>query len=272
MISVIIVQHDSAELTIEAIRTLREHHRDGFEIIVVDNGSAVEARRLVEQNAAGVQIIASPENVGFGAANNLAVRAAKGEILFFLNNDTIFTGPVLPGAERAFAEDGSLGILGLGLLNRDRTFQLSAGSLPSFWSEIADKMVYAALRRKSPRVLLKLQKRFSHCQSVGWVTGAALFIRRADFERLGMFDDTMFMYFEDKDLCQRAHAAGLSVVYDPSLSLIHLKGASSTSSSSHELARVYRRSQLSYYKKHRPLLERMLLMAYLFVTWRYPRD
>jgi len=271
MISVIIVQHNNAELTVEAIRTLRQHHADGFETIVVDNGSRAEAKTFLERNAPGVQIISSPENVGFGAANNLAAGSAKGEILLFLNNDTVVTGPILGGVERAFAEDRSLGILGPKLLNPDRTFQLSAGALPTFWREIADKIVYAAVRRKMPRILSALQNRFSLRQKVGWVTGAALFIRSADFQRLGMFDETMFMYFEDKDICKRAHGAALSVIYDPALSLIHLKGGSSSSWTMHELARIYRRSQLRYYAKHRPLFEQMLLKLYLFVTFRYPR-
>lgn len=272
MISVIIVQHDNAELTVQAIRTMRQHHRGGFEIIVVDNGSGSDARALLQKHSAGVHTIASPTNIGFGAANNLGAREAKGDILLFLNNDTLFTGPILAEAERAFSKDRSLGVLGPRLLNPDGTFQLSAGHLPSFWREIADKAISAGIRRRIPLLLSRLDRRFACRQTVGWVTGAALFIRKEDFLRLGLFDESMFMYFEDKDICQRAHASRLSVVYEPALSLVHIKGGSSPAAVKQVLAKVYRESQLSYYAKHRPVHEQVLLKAYLLLTRRYPSD
>jgi GT2 family glycosyltransferase len=103
---------------------------------------------------------------------------------------------------------------------------------------------------------------FSKRRRVGWVTGAALVMRTSLFESAGRFDEEMFMYYEDKDICARAWSSGFEVVYDPSCSLIHLKGGSSPEDLSPFLRSVYRASQRRYYAKHRPAYEQKLLDWY----------
>ena len=225
---------------------------------------------LLEREARGIRIIRNRSNTGFGAANNRAAKEARGDILLFLNNDTICIHGVLPGVEAVFRGDPSVGVLGPRLLNEDRTFQLSAGALPTFWREIADKAVHAAGRRGIGLVVDPVTKSFSRRRTVGWVTGAALFIRKELFERAGAFDESMFMYFEDKDLCARCWRAGSTVVYDPHFEVIHLKGGSSPASLSPFLGNAYRASQVRYYRVHRPVHERLLLNVYLHLRGRYP--
>ncbi len=271
MISVILVQHNNGRMTLDAITSLRRFHAGGFEIIVVDNASTDGSESLLRKEGERIKILQRP-NRGFGAANNMAAAGAQGDVLLFLNNDTLCTGEYVKGVEQGFAADPHMGILGPRLNNTDGTLQLSAGRLPTFWGEIGEKLIYAGERRKSKQVLNAAGKFFSRRREVGWVTGAALFIRRELFRELGGFDERMFMYFEDKDLCARAAMQGARVIFDPQFAMVHLKGGSSPGGMSPSLKREYRKSQLIYYSVHRPAYEQTLLRAYLHMAGRYPDE
>jgi GT2 family glycosyltransferase len=87
---------------------------------------------------------------------------------------------------------------------------------------------------------------------------------------MGRFDRAMFMYFEDKDICARAWAEGMTVLFEPAITLTHIKGGSSPAHLSPRLKTIYRRSQIRYYQKHRTGVERVLLSAFLRLTRQMP--
>ncbi len=262
MISAILVQHNGFELTRAAIRALRESQKGGVEIILIDNGSKGFDAAALRREFPELRVVLNPENEGFARANNLAASVATGEILLFLNTDTEAREPFAGLVEGRFREDPRLGVLGPRLVNPDGSFQLSAGELPTFFREIYDKIMYGMLRRGARAIHARLDRAYSARREVGWVTGAALFIRTAVFRRVGGFDEAMFMYFEDKDLCKRVRDAGARVVFDPSFAVMHIKAGSSTAALEPFLHRAYRASQRRYYARHRPVWERMLLGLY----------
>ncbi len=264
MISVIIVQYNKVELTKRAIRSFTHFHRTEHEVILIDNASTDPALGTLQQEFPDIQIIFNEKNIGFGAANNMGAKIAKGNILFFLNNDTVTVSHFTSIVEREFLENPTIGIIGPRLLNEDRSFQLSAGSLPNFLREIVDKALYSFMERNVGMVGRYLEKQYRQKQTVGWVTGAALFIRRDLFMKIGGFDEEMFMYFEDIDLCLRAGQAFTQVLYFPECLIIHLKGGSATGKS--PTKKIYRRSHLRYYTKHRSAIECFFLMSYFRVT------
>ncbi|MFM7373510.1 MAG: glycosyltransferase family 2 protein, partial [Sphaerospermopsis kisseleviana] len=98
--------------------------------------------------------------------------------------------------------------------------------------------------------------------------GAALFIRADLFHSLGGFDENFFMYFEESDLCQRVKNKGYKILYTPQVSLIHIRGHS-VNKIANKMVVEYRLSQIYYYKKHRPLWERLILRVYLFTKFLY---
>jgi GT2 family glycosyltransferase len=272
MISVILVQYNNGALTVDAVRTLRDHATGRYEVIVVDNASSDQSLELVRRECPEITLIANPRNTGFGAANDLAARRATGEILLFLNNDTLMQSDIVASAEEQFVHELELGVLGPALTNPDGSFQLSAGWLPTFWREILEKLLYGGLRLRIPGLGGIVRSSFRARRQVGWVTGAALYIRKDLYEKIGRFDPTMFMYFEDKDICARTWKAGMHVIYDPSISLTHIKGGSSPGQLSATLRRVYRQSQLRYYERHRPSIERRLVSAYVRLTGEGAHD
>jgi GT2 family glycosyltransferase len=159
-----------------------------------------------------------------------------------------------------------VGIIGTKLLFPDQSFQISTSPAIGIQGEFKSSRFHKDAQDKSK--IKRLEHKYSMTQEVDIVVGAAMFIRAELFHLLGGFDEKFFMYFEDSDLCQRVQNYGYKVLYVPEVSLIHIRGHS-MQKNANAMAVEYRRSQIYYYQKHRPLWERFILKVYLFTKFIY---
>lgn len=231
------MSYNTREMTVAALRSVESACRDvELELIVVDNassdGSADAIADLLRDafDGRGV-LIASPENLGFGRANNVAAERAVGQRLLLLNPDTL----VLPGAVRALLDFAdrtpSAGIWG-GRTYRDETrTQLdphSAWRRMTLWSVFC----YATgILRLFPRSGLFNPEGYGSWdrlseREVDIVTGCFFLIDRGLWDRLGGFDPRFFMYAEEADLCLRARKLGARPRFTPAAEIVHFGGAS----------------------------------------------
>jgi O-antigen biosynthesis protein len=186
------------------------------EVVVVDNGSTDGTREFLAAWAAGGprrKVVAPGENLGFAGGCNLGAAAATGRFLVFLNNDTF----VLPGWLDCLLQpfsDRSVKVAGPLLLYPNGRVQ-HAGLA---FDERGPHHLFAGLRADHPAVT-----RPRDCQAV---TGAALAIRAADFQRLGGFDESFRNSFEDVDLCLRVRQEGGRIVYVPGSVAYHFESVS----------------------------------------------
>ncbi|HUZ80770.1 MAG TPA: glycosyltransferase family 2 protein [Gaiellaceae bacterium] len=200
-VSVIVVEYNSGHRLARCLDAVGTHD-PSFEIVVVDNG---EVPPELEQAAAGgrLTLVTPPANLGFAGGCNLGARVASGEVLVFLNPDTV----VVPGALERLVEaldDPSVGIAmaRLRLLDQPQLLQ-SAGTVVHVsglgWSdqfgESAESLVDVA--------------------DVATPCGAAMALRAETFAELGGFHDEFFLYQEDVQLGWRAHMQGRRVVIVP---------------------------------------------------------
>lgn len=242
------------------------YSKDNFEVILVDNNSQDNSLDFVSKNFPDMTIIRLSENCGFGAGNNAGAKVARGKFLFLLNTDTVLTSNVFPHIIDLMQNNLNIGIIGTKLLFPDKSFQISFAYSVGIKGEYKTRKLYKSIQDKSQ--LLRLEKDFQENKEVDFVTGAAFFIRADLFKSLGGFDEKFFMYFEDSDLCQRVQNHGYKILYTPSVSLIHIRGHS-MKKNINAMAVEYRRSQIYYYQKHRPLWERLVLRFYLFTKFLY---
>jgi N-acetylglucosaminyl-diphospho-decaprenol L-rhamnosyltransferase len=257
MISIVIVQFNHPDLTKRAVESLRAHHRGDLDITVVDNGSTAPGVHAATEQLTGCTVIFNPGNAGFGAANNRGARTSHGELLLFLNNDTLVYTEILTHIESYFSQTPACGAAGLQLLNPDGTVQYSTGRFPTVWSE------WRMSRRHD------LYKRENTVRR-DWVSGAALVVRRRVFEEVGGFDERYFMYFDDVDLCARIASAGHEIHYIPVVRVEHLGGGSQPGGIPTSVQKEYRRSQLRYYTRHASMIDNVLIRGYLLAMslWR----
>jgi GT2 family glycosyltransferase len=260
-VSIIIVNYNGCALTRQCLGSIREHIAGPVEVVVVDNASSDDSRQVLPGLFPNVRFVWLDDNRGFGYANNRGAEHATGDILFFLNNDTILTSDPLGALIDRFAADADCAIAAPKLLNRDGSFQLSFGEFPDIQTEARTRSISrdpAAIRRLEPQQTAPVRK--------DWVTGAALLIRGTMFRNIGGFDERFFMYFEDSDLCKRVANTGASVWYCPSVSLIHLGGSSYTKKDP-RISLEYRKSQILYYQSHHSLIQRMMLFVFLWLKY-----
>jgi N-acetylglucosaminyl-diphospho-decaprenol L-rhamnosyltransferase len=233
-----------------------------YETIIVDNCSTDDSVRIIKDEFPSFMLICSQTNLGFGKANNLAVKYSQGKYLLFLNMDTILTEDTIERLSDYLKRYDDVGAIGSRITFEDGSYQLSFGKLPNLVVELLDKIRYG-LDRKWHRLFSGIYDRqYSKVREVGWVTGACLMMRRDVFEQIGGFDESFFMYFEDKDICKRVREAGFKVVYYPDTSLIHLLGGSSQGVKK-SVNTYYRDSQLYYYQKHLGRFQTEVLKFYL---------
>ncbi|MBD0329623.1 MAG: glycosyltransferase family 2 protein [Thermoleophilia bacterium] len=177
------------------------------EVLVVDNGSGAEldaARELP-----GVRVVEPGRNVGFAAGCNLGAEVARGDVLVFLNPDTVVApGAVAVLAERAAEPGVGMAMARLRLLDRPDVLN-SAGNV------LHVSGIAWAGRYGEP------VESVTEPAEVPYASGAALAIRRALFHELGGFTDELFMYQEDLELCWKARLRGLRVVVEPSADVFH---------------------------------------------------
>jgi N-acetylglucosaminyl-diphospho-decaprenol L-rhamnosyltransferase len=262
-VSIILVNYNGSSFLDECLNSIEQFADNiSFEVIIVDNCSTDDSIKHIKEKFSSIALICSSINLGFGKANNLAVKHSHGEHLLFLNTDTILTEHTPQILSEYLTQHQDVGAVSPRITFRDGSYQLSCGKLPSLVTELIDKIRYGLDRKWHHAFGSLYNKQYSTTQEIGWLTGACLMIRRDVFEQIGGFDESFFMYFEDKDICKRVHEAGWKVVYYPQTSLIHLLGGSS-SSVQKSTNTYYRDSQLYYYQKHLGKFQTAVLKFYL---------
>ena len=256
LISVILVNYNDRPHLGDCLRAARADLAGlDAEIIVVDNASTDGSRDFLALPDAGVRLIANADNAGFAAGNNAGIRASVGDALLFLNTDTA----VRPGAIRRLLEtlhsDPAIDAVGPALIHPDGSFQVSFGRTVSFWSQFVQKTILNPFyKRALPRRKKPLR--------TGWLSAACMLWRADAVRRVGGFDETFFIYFEDIDMCRRLARTGAKLVFEPRARVVHVGGAS-TSVRADESRFEYRRSQLRFYAKHASPISLAFLRFYL---------
>lgn len=262
-LSVVIVSYNTSELTLQSIdstfRELASSKLEG-EVIVIDNASLDHSTGNIKQKFPNVRLIENQENVGFAKANNQAGVIARGKYLLFLNSDA----ELRPGALKTmhqFLEDyPHVGIASCQLVNPDGSIQPQGGWLPrlstvAVWAWFLDDL--PLLRQFLPSYQFRHPRFFTGtAKNIGWVGGTVMWIRRDAWNELEGFDESLFMYGEDVDLCYRARKREWRVMINPDARVVH-RGRASAKDASWIKREVIGLRHI--FKKHKPSWEIPLL-------------
>jgi GT2 family glycosyltransferase len=258
--SIIIVSFNTRDVLRECLQSvMREAEGLAIETFVVDNHSGDGSAEMVETEFPQVRLLRSAVNLGFGAANNIALREARGRYFVLLNSDAFLDPQALHLSIAHMDATPDCGLGGGLLVGRDRAWQPSARA---FHSLKGDAIVYLGLAGKYPKS--KMFGNFDRTwaavhepAAVDWVPGAFSIIRPEALNKTGFFDEAFFLYYEEVDLCRRIKAAGYSIWYWPDVVITHIGGESSRklkslefSSQAAQVVLWRMRSTLLYYRKH----------------------
>ncbi len=199
-----------------------------YEIILVDNGSADQTVRSVEELYPQVNLIPNRKNAGYARANNQGIEESAGEYILLLNPDTEVMGNSLSLMIQFMEEYPKAGAIGPQLLNPDRTVQPSCREFPNYATLIWE---FTGLSRLFPKSKTFGRWRmgyfgFNQKREVDQPMGSCLMLKRETLEEVGLFDEHFPMFFNDVDLCYRIKKAGWKIYYYPDAQVLHHQGAS----------------------------------------------
>ncbi len=252
-VTIIIVNYNVKEFLEQAIASIKKSCVGWqYEIFVVDNASTDGSVHAIRQKFPEVQLIVNAENRGFAAANNQALRQARGEYLLLINPDTIVQEDTFSVIIDFFKQHPDCGMVGCKILNPDGSLQLACRrSFPTPW--IAFTKI-TGLSRLFPRTRLfgSYNLTYRHPDAiyeVEAISGSFMFFRRQVLNEVGYLDEAFFMYGEDLDWCFRVREAGWKIYYVPTTKIIHFKGESSKKSQIDLMIEFYRAMKL-FVEKH----------------------
>jgi GT2 family glycosyltransferase len=260
-LGIVIVNWNTRDLLRDCLRSVAASEGDlAYRVIVVDNASSDDSAAMVRAEFPQVEVIANDDNRGFPAANNQGFRALGFEkgcgddaprYALALNPDTVLPPTALRDMVDYMDADESIGVAGPKLVMLDGQLDLACRrSFPSpeisFYRMVGLSKLFPRSRRFGRYNMTYLDPDVE--SEVDSVVGAFMLVRRAAIQRVGLFDETFFMYGEDLDWAYRIKQAGWRVMYNPRVTVTHVKRAASRQSS--RAQREFYRAMLIFYRKH----------------------
>ncbi len=251
-LSIVIVNYNTKELTEQTIQAVFDTtHNIEYEIIVADNSS--DKNKVYSSGDTRVFVIENVENRGFGYACNIGAKAAKGRYVLFLNSDTIMQEDTLDKSVEYMDKNPDIGCLGIRTLLKDGT--LDHGCKRGFPTPINSLCYVLHLDRLFPKSKLTGGYSMSYIDEhqtaeVDSVSGAFMLMPKQLFDESGGFDESIFMYGEDIDLCYRVKLMGYKVVYYAEGLMIHLKGQSGLRTKNPVVIKHFRNGIRVFYDKY----------------------
>ncbi|KGM17066.1 glycosyltransferase family 2 protein [Actinotalea fermentans] len=247
-LEVVVVTYRSAIEIGDCIDSVVQYAPAGTMVHVVDNASPDGTVDLVNSVYPQVHLVARTDNAGFAVANNVALREVRSEYVLLLNPDA----RLMPGTVQRLIErldgDASIGLIGCRLLREDGTVDHAAKRfIPSAREAAVYFLGRLVGKRGSRYVASEIGDR--EYAEVDAVSGAFMLIRTAALLRVGLFDESYWMYGEDLDLCSRFREDGWRVMYEGGVTAIHIKGAS-TGIRSPKLNYEFHRSMVRFFRRH----------------------
>lgn len=228
-LSVVVVSWNTRDLLRACLGSVRTHLAGmAHETVVVDNASSDGSAEMVAAEFPEVRLLRNSENVGFGAACNAGMAAARGPCFLLLNSDARLVDASLGRLLGRLRECPGVGIIGPRLRFEDGRLQASARRFGTLGTLALEELgLYKALpRRRRAEVLLGGYWAHDREREADWLVGACLLVRREAYARTGGFDPAMFLYGEEVEWCRRVKEAGLAILFSPEAEVVHVGHAS----------------------------------------------
>ncbi|MDD4227303.1 MAG: glycosyltransferase [Mariniphaga sp.] len=252
-LSVIIVNYNVKHFLEQCLHSVVKASKSiSVEIFVVDNHSVDGSTQLIRERFPGVHLIENKENTGFSRANNQALREASGKYLLLLNPDTVVEEDTFTRVIRFMEEHPECGGLGVKMIDGKGNFlPESKRGLPTpavaFYKMSGLSKLFPKSKKFGKYHLSYLDENETH--EVEVLAGAFMLLRKETLKKIGLLDETFFMYGEDIDLSLRIMKSGYKNYYFPETTIIHYKGES-TKKGSLNYVKVFYKAMIIFAKKH----------------------
>lgn len=230
------LNYRTPEMTLRSVRSALDA-LEGIdaEVVVVDNDSGdgsfeMMQAEVVKWNDPRVRVVQSGHNGGFGAGNNVGILAGpsgggKPDYVYILNSDAFPAPDAIRRLLEHLEDHPMAGFAGSYIHGEDGQPHVTAFRFPSIWSELEGAARFGPITRLLRNHVVHLGVPET-TRKVDWLAGASMMMRRGVLDRIGLFDETFFLYFEETDLCRRAALAGFETHYVRDSRVAHIGSVS----------------------------------------------
>src|SRR3989344_1910928 len=273
-VSIIVLNWNGKIFLRDCLNSLKKITFPEVEIIVVDNNSTDGSQELVKKNYKQVILIENKDNYGFAKGNNIGFKKSKGKYVLFLNNDTVVTPSFLEPLVEACEKDSKIGCIQPQMrLMLERSRLDEAGSYISF----VGFLYHFGYRKKFSK------EKYGKQKEIFAAKGACIFFPRKSLNKIGVFDEDFFIFFEETDLCFRVWLSGHKVLYEPKSVIYHVVGGDTTKSTKYNYERriylIFKNMNCSYVKNFGTrnlftvfpifIIVQICLLLYFLITLRF---
>lgn len=268
---VIVTFHEKEAILRACFDSIVASDLQDLEVFVVDNGNDAETKALVTQYK-GFNYIANPANLGFAKAVNIGMKRGSGEYALLLNPDTTFEKNVLSKMIKHLDADQEVGIGSCLIRYPDGSHQESIRRFPKLFDQLLILFkVPHFFRTKAVDAYMMRETDPHKTQDVDSIMGAFMFIRRRLMEKIGLFDERYFIWFEEVDYCKMAHDAGAVIRHYADVEITHHKGLTFSGIATLKKQKWIRQSMRKYFYKHHGVVQGgvLTLLAPAFIVFAY---
>ena len=263
LISIVTLTWNTTEVTIDFLRSLNEQNTyKNLEVIVVDNGSREDPTAAFTAVYPAIKLIRNPKNLGFTGGNNVGIRAATGDYLFIVNNDTEFTPGLLEGLLEIFDKYPDAGIV-----SPKFHYFFHKGTI-----EYAGYNTVNILTGRNGMIGCREsdEGQYDEVRSTHYVHGGAMMVSRRVVEEVGVMPEQYFLYYEEFDWSEQIKRKGYKIYYQPR-SLIYHKESMTTGKSSPLKTFYLTRNRILFMRRNMSWVAQLLFAGY-FVLLTIPKN
>ena len=258
-LSIVIVNYNTCERLRDCLRSIfASQGIRSPDVWIVDNASSDGSADMARAEFSQAHVVVNEKNLGFAAANNVALRRCKADYALLLNPDTVLPPTALAEAMRFLETHPDAAVVGPKLVRPDGSLDLACRrSFPtpevSFYRMVGLSALFPQSRRFGRYNMTFLDP--DESAEVDSVVGAFMMVRGEILRQVGLLDEQFFMYAEDLDWCKRIKEAvnprtgnRWQVWYYPAIKVLHVKRAASKGSA--RAQRAFNETMLQFYRKH----------------------
>lgn len=264
-LSIVIISFNVSQKLAENLRAIFASQVDfNFEVFVVDNNSQDDSAAMIKKEFPQVKLIVNERNLGFGKANNQAIKRTQGNFILLLNPDMKVGPDTLQKMLTWMKDNPQASLASCKLIDEQKKIIKHVRRFPTWSDQLA---IILKLPHLLPSVLKKyIREDFDYDKAaiVDSVRGGFMIIKKEILEKVGVFDEQYFLWFEEVDLCLRIKKAGGEVWYTPVAECIDAIGQSFKQVNTMTKQKYFRDSMLKYFRKWQPVWQYWLLW---FAWW-----
>ncbi|NCD72242.1 glycosyltransferase family 2 protein [Mucilaginibacter agri] len=263
-VSIITVNFNQSFVTEQLLASIRATNvYSHIEIVVVDNGSKENSVPEWTVKYPDIKFIRSDINLGFAGGNNLGIKEAKGEYLFFVNNDTEFTPGLIETLVDVMDQNPSVGMVSPKIRYFDQPDTLQ-------YAGFTEMNYYTCRNYCIGQFELDKGQYDKNLGPTGYAHGAAMMLKRESMNKVGVMAENFFLYYEEMDWCDHIKREGYEIWLVPQ-ALIYHKESVSVGKASGLKEYFMNRNRILFIRRNAPFLARIFFYVY-FVLVVTPRN